>query len=100
MEPTRSQCATKSVGKSRSSGAWTIQTSSNATAFITVKIADIGVSRILDQKMDAYNSSVGTIAYMSPERINTYLNQGKYDGYAGDIWSLGVSILEFYLGRD
>ncbi|EOY25720.1 hypothetical protein QUC31_011743 [Theobroma cacao] len=64
-----------------------------------VKIADFGVSRILDQTMDACNSSVGTIAYMSPERINTDLNHGRYDGYAGDIWSLGVSILEFYLGR-
>ncbi|KAL2501902.1 Mitogen-activated protein kinase kinase 5 [Forsythia ovata] len=51
----------------------------------TVKIADFGVSRILDQTMDACNSSVGTIAYMSPERINTDLNHGKYDGYAGDI---------------
>ncbi|XP_010545618.1 PREDICTED: mitogen-activated protein kinase kinase 4 [Tarenaya hassleriana] len=64
-----------------------------------VKIADFGVSRILSQTMDPCNSSVGTIAYMSPERINTDLNHGQYDGYAGDIWSLGVSILEFYLGR-
>ncbi|KAJ4952477.1 hypothetical protein NE237_029309 [Protea cynaroides] len=64
-----------------------------------VKIADFGVSRILAQTMDPCNSSVGTIAYMSPERINTDLNHGIYDGYAGDIWSLGVSILEFYLGR-
>ncbi|KAA8540188.1 hypothetical protein F0562_024249 [Nyssa sinensis] len=64
-----------------------------------VKIADFGVSRILDQTIDACNSSVGTIAYMSPERINTDINQGMYDGYAGDIWSFGVSILEFYLGK-
>ncbi|CAN6573824.1 unnamed protein product [Malus baccata var. baccata] len=64
-----------------------------------VKIADFGVSRILAQTMDPCNSSVGTIAYMSPERINTDLNHGQYDGYAGDIWSLGVSILEFYMGR-
>lgn len=64
-----------------------------------VKIADFGVSRILAETLDPCNSSVGTIAYMSPERINTDLNHGKYDGYAGDIWSLGVSILEFYLGR-
>lgn len=64
-----------------------------------VKIADFGVSRVLSQTMDPCNSSVGTIAYMSPERINTDLNHGKYDGYAGDIWSLGVSVLEFYLGR-
>ncbi|KAK9099941.1 hypothetical protein Scep_023371 [Stephania cephalantha] len=64
-----------------------------------VKIADFGVGRILAQTMDPCNSSVGTIAYMSPERINTDLNRGVYDGYAGDIWSFGVSILEFYLGR-
>ncbi|CAN1305952.1 Mitogen-activated protein kinase kinase 5 [Linum perenne] len=62
-------------------------------------LSDFGVSRILAQTMDPCNSSVGTIAYMSPERINTDLNHGQYDGYAGDIWSLGVSILEFYLGR-
>ncbi|EAY99976.1 hypothetical protein OsI_21980 [Oryza sativa Indica Group] len=49
--------------------------------------------------MDPCNSSVGTIAYMSPERINTDLNDGAYDGYAGDIWSFGLSILEFYMGK-
>lgn len=64
-----------------------------------VKIADFGVGRILAQTMDPCNSSVGTIAYMSPERINTDINDGQYDAYAGDIWSLGVSILEFYMGR-
>ncbi|RLM54732.1 hypothetical protein C2845_PM10G05040 [Panicum miliaceum] len=64
-----------------------------------VKIADFGVGRILNQTMDPCNSAVGTIAYMSPERINTDLNDGNYDGYAGDIWSFGLSILEFYLGR-
>ncbi|URD96335.1 mitogen-activated protein kinase kinase [Musa troglodytarum] len=64
-----------------------------------VKIADFGVGRILAQTMDPCNSAVGTIAYMSPERINTDLNEGAYDGRAGDIWSFGVSVLEFYLGR-
>ncbi|CAD6257499.1 unnamed protein product [Miscanthus lutarioriparius] len=64
-----------------------------------VKIADFGVGRILNQTMDPSNSSVGTIAYMSPERINTDLKDGSYDGYAGDIWSFGLSILELYLGR-
>lgn len=64
-----------------------------------VKIADFGVGRILEQTMDPCNSAVGTIAYMSPERINTDLNHGQYDGYLGDIWSFGVSILEFYMGK-
>ncbi|OAY69401.1 Mitogen-activated protein kinase kinase 4 [Ananas comosus] len=64
-----------------------------------VKIADFGVGRILAQTLDpTCNSAVGTVAYMSPERINTELNDGNYDGYAGDIWSFGLSILEFYLG--
>ncbi|CAD6257506.1 unnamed protein product [Miscanthus lutarioriparius] len=64
-----------------------------------VKIADFGVGRILNQTMDPSNSSVGTIAYMSPERINTDLKDGSYHGYAGDIWSFGLGILELYLGR-
>ncbi|KAE8637303.1 hypothetical protein CSA_004518 [Cucumis sativus] len=61
-----------------------------------VKIADFGVGRILEQTMDPCNSSVGTIAYMSPERINSDLNQGQYNGYAGDIWSFGLDVCYMY----
>ncbi|ERM94703.1 hypothetical protein AMTR_s00011p00235890 [Amborella trichopoda] len=64
-----------------------------------VKIADFGVSRILSRTIDPCNSSVGTIAYMSPERIDTDRNQGGYDGYAGDVWGVGVSALEMFMGR-
>ncbi|GJT03619.1 mitogen-activated protein kinase kinase 5-like protein [Tanacetum coccineum] len=64
-----------------------------------VKIADFGVSRILEQTTDHCTSPVGTMGYMSPERIKTDINKGKYDGCAGDIWSVGVSILEFYIGK-
>ncbi|KAK9141446.1 hypothetical protein Syun_010846 [Stephania yunnanensis] len=64
-----------------------------------VKIADFGVSRTLSRTMDPCQSAVGTIAYMSPERIDTDLTQGAYDGCAADIWSFGVSLLELYLGR-
>ena len=63
-----------------------------------VKIADFGFSRILVQSMDCY-LLVGKIPYMCPERINVDVNQGQCDSYAGDIWSLGVCVLEFYLGR-
>ncbi|GAA0142251.1 non-receptor serine/threonine protein kinase [Lithospermum erythrorhizon] len=63
-----------------------------------VKIADFGVSRILSTTLDPCNSAVGTIAYMSPERINPDMNNGNYDGYAGDVWSLGICILEFFMG--
>ncbi|CAN4100038.1 unnamed protein product [Withania somnifera] len=64
-----------------------------------VKIADFGISRFLEQTMDL---SVKHISYMSPERINTDLiNQNQHNeyGYAEDIWGLGLSILEFYMGR-
>lgn len=40
--------------------------------------------------MDPCNALVGTIAYISPKQINTDLNNGKYDGCAGDIWSLHI----------
>uniref|UniRef100_A0A251SZV1 Putative death-associated protein kinase 1 n=1 Tax=Helianthus annuus TaxID=4232 RepID=A0A251SZV1_HELAN len=61
---------------------------------------DIKPSNLLiNSKKQVKIADFGTIAYMSPERINTDLNHGKYDGYAGDIWSFGVSILEFYLGH-
>ncbi|XP_050381773.1 mitogen-activated protein kinase kinase 5-like [Argentina anserina] len=64
-----------------------------------VKIADF-VGRSFAKTMDPWNSCVGNVAYMCPERINTDLNQGKlYNAYAGDIWSFGVSILELYAGR-
>ncbi|OIT29645.1 PREDICTED: mitogen-activated protein kinase kinase 5-like [Nicotiana attenuata] len=65
-----------------------------------VKIADFGISGFLEQTMDL---SVGSISYMSPERINTDLNTGQQNiyiyRYAEDIWGLGLSILELYLGK-
>jgi len=64
-----------------------------------IKIADFGVSRILSKTLDPCNSCVGTYAYMSPERIDPDKDDGRYDGYAGDIWSLGLSLLECYVGR-
>ncbi|KAI5683313.1 hypothetical protein M9H77_04541 [Catharanthus roseus] len=68
-----------------------------------VKIADFGVSKIMCRTLDPCNSYVGTCAYMSPERFDpdTYgnNNDGSYNGYASDIWSLGLTLLELYLGH-
>uniref|UniRef100_A0A0D6R382 mitogen-activated protein kinase kinase n=1 Tax=Araucaria cunninghamii TaxID=56994 RepID=A0A0D6R382_ARACU len=64
-----------------------------------VKIADFGVSRILSQTLDPCNTYVGTCAYMSPERFDPDSYGGRYDGYAGDIWSLGLSLLECFTGH-
>ncbi|KAL9256185.1 Mitogen-activated protein kinase kinase 9-like protein [Drosera capensis] len=64
-----------------------------------VKISDFGVSRIMARSLDPCNSYVGTCAYMSPERFDPDTYGVNYDGYAGDIWSLGLTLMELYLGH-
>jgi serine/threonine protein kinase len=64
-----------------------------------IKIADFGVSKIMCRTLDACNSYVGTCAYMSPERFDPDSNGGNYNGYSGDIWSLGLTLLELYMGH-
>lgn len=65
---------------------------------LDVKIADFGVGRILGRTLDPCNSYVGTCAYMSPERFDPDTYGGNYNGYAADIWSLGLTLMELYLG--
>lgn len=61
------------------------------------KIADMGISRQMDDSTQAYAKTfVGTMVYMSPERLGSSPN--GY-GYPSDIWSLGLSILSIALGR-
>ncbi|KAI3735547.1 hypothetical protein L6452_15050 [Arctium lappa] len=64
-----------------------------------VKIADFGVSKIMCRTLDACNSYVGTCAYMSPERFDPDTHGVNYNGYSGDIWSLGLTMLELYMGH-
>lgn len=64
-----------------------------------VKIADFGVSKIMRRTLDPCKSYVGTCAYMSPERFDPEAYGGNYDGYAGDIWSFGLTLMELYIGR-
>ncbi|KAM7479604.1 hypothetical protein LguiA_027817 [Lonicera macranthoides] len=64
-----------------------------------VKISDFGVSKIMCRTLDACNSYVGTCAYMSPERFDPDSYGANYNGYAGDIWSLGLTMLELYMGH-
>ena len=64
-----------------------------------VKIADFGVSKIMRRMLDSCNSYVGTCAYMSPERFDPDSHGSNYDGYSGDIWSLGLTLLELYVGH-
>ncbi|KAH6807813.1 MAP kinase kinase 9 [Perilla frutescens var. frutescens] len=64
-----------------------------------IKISDFGVSKIMQRTLDPCNSYVGTCAYMSPERFDPDSHGSNYDGYAGDIWSLGLTLLELYVGH-
>ncbi|MFQ6638196.1 hypothetical protein Gotur_013529 [Gossypium turneri] len=64
-----------------------------------VKIADFGESMIMDRTSDLCNSYVGTCAYMSPERFDPNANGGNYNIFLADIWSLGVTLMELYVGH-
>ncbi|GMJ00241.1 MAP kinase kinase 10 [Hibiscus trionum] len=65
-----------------------------------VKIADFGVSKIVVGARNACDMCMGTCAYMSPERVDPERwNGDKADGFAGDVWSLGVVLLECFVGH-
>lgn len=57
------------------------------------KIADFGVSGQLESSIDAKLSFVGTVTYMSPERI-----QGHSHSFDSDIWSFGLTLMECAIG--
>jgi mitogen-activated protein kinase kinase 1 len=59
-----------------------------------VKIADFGMARQLTQSIDQAQSFLGTMCYMSPERLKT-------EGYSfkSDIWSLGLIVYECAMGH-
>ncbi|CAN0262640.1 unnamed protein product [Ectocarpus sp. 6 AP-2014] len=59
-----------------------------------VKLSDFGIARELQGEMDLAQTMVGTIRYMSPERL-----AGDGYGVAADVWSLGVLLLEMAARR-
>ncbi|KAK7252502.1 hypothetical protein RIF29_36483 [Crotalaria pallida] len=67
-----------------------------------VKIADFGVSHVVEGRFDGCELSAGTCAYMSPERVDPERWGGgeeDRDEFAGDVWSMGVVMLECFLGH-
>eukprot|EP01084_Bolivina_argentea_P305754 528223_1 len=54
-----------------------------------VKLGDFGIVRELSDEADLAQTMVGTIRYMSPERL-----AGQPYGSPGDIWSFGIFMLE------
>ncbi|XBH82903.1 hypothetical protein VPH35_071455 [Triticum aestivum] len=63
-----------------------------------VKVADFGIAKVLARAGDHYTSYAGTSAYMSPECFDPEAHGGHYDPYAADVWSLGVTLLELFMG--
>jgi mitogen-activated protein kinase kinase 3 len=61
---------------------------------LCAKVSDFGLARDLNEGVSKVDTFVGTVAYMSPERL-----QGGQYTYASDIWALGISIAECLLGR-
>lgn len=59
-----------------------------------VKIADFGVSDQKQHTVSTCQSMIGTVTYMSPERISA--QSYKFDS---DIWSFGLVVLECATGR-
>eukprot|EP00252_Welwitschia_mirabilis_P014603 TRINITY_DN3208_c0_g1_i2.p1 TRINITY_DN3208_c0_g1~~TRINITY_DN3208_c0_g1_i2.p1 ORF type:complete len:436 (+),score=77.29 TRINITY_DN3208_c0_g1_i2:625-1932(+) len=58
------------------------------------KITDFGISAGLENSVAMCATFVGTVTYMSPERINN-----ENYSYPADIWSLGLSIFECGTGE-
>ena len=60
-----------------------------------VKIVDFGLAKLAGQtKMTKAGTSLGTVAYMSPEQT-----QGTEIDYRTDIWALGVILYEMLAGE-
>ena len=59
-----------------------------------VKLSDFGVSSELTNSVAVCSSWVGTVTYMSPERIS-----GERYSFDADVWSLGLTMLEIATGR-
>jgi len=58
------------------------------------KISDFGISAFVDNTIAECCTFLGTVTYMSPERIN-----GQPYAFPADIWALGLALVECATGR-
>ncbi|XP_039797649.1 mitogen-activated protein kinase kinase 9-like [Panicum virgatum] len=67
-----------------------------------IKISDFNTSRILyggaGERLQV-PITAGTRAYFSPERFAPRARAGPHGAMAADVWGLGVTVLELFLGR-
>lgn len=59
-----------------------------------VKLTDFGITKQLDETIGLAGTFVGTLNYMSPERM-----EGEKYSFEGDIWSLGIVLVELVTGE-
>jgi mitogen-activated protein kinase kinase len=59
-----------------------------------VKVCDFGIGAFLPGSLGLRETNVGTMKYMSPERL-----EAKPHSFPADIWSLGMCLYEGALGR-
>ncbi|CAL5081032.1 unnamed protein product [Urochloa decumbens] len=69
-----------------------------------IKIGDFNTARILyggagGERPFAVPITAGTRCYFSPERFVPGACAGPHGAMAGDIWGLGITVLELFLGR-
>eukprot|EP00878_Enallax_costatus_P018731 GHUV01019736.1.p1 GENE.GHUV01019736.1~~GHUV01019736.1.p1 ORF type:complete len:354 (+),score=114.64 GHUV01019736.1:326-1387(+) len=57
------------------------------------KLSDFGISAQVDHTLQNCKTFTGTVTYMSPERL-----EGKPYNFKGDIWGLGLCLLECVTG--
>ncbi|XP_052156184.1 mitogen-activated protein kinase kinase 9-like [Oryza glaberrima] len=73
-----------------------------ASARGDVKICDFSVSRIFlggAGERRRVPVAAGSTAYLSPERFEPNAHAGPRGACAADVWALGVTVLELFLGR-
>eukprot|EP00347_Sterkiella_histriomuscorum_P014146 403361988 len=65
-----------------------------SSQFGEAKITDFGISKDIEATLNMCSTFVGTLSYMSPERI-----EGENYTFPSDIWSIGVAVYEMAIGR-
>ena len=68
-------------------------------SLLTPKIADFGISKVLDDKESGSSLVIGTISYMAPEQFNLKKYGKNKELHTNlDLWSLGTIIYEAFTG--